>query len=73
MVLRGNCGDSSPAASSPWSSSKGSQVETAVEHVGVICIHKSLKILLVFLFQKHAIGFNEPIVCCWYIVVEGNV
>jgi hypothetical protein len=42
MVLRGNGGDTSPATGSPWSVSKGSQVETAVEHVSVICILANL-------------------------------
>jgi hypothetical protein len=36
MVLRGNGGDTSPVTSSPWSIIKGSQVETAVEHVSVV-------------------------------------
>ena len=43
MVLRGNGGDTSPATSLPWSISKGSQVETGVEHVSVIRLNKGVK------------------------------
>lgn len=42
MVLRGNGGDTSPVTSSPWSIIKGSQVETAVEHIITTTIHQLL-------------------------------